>query len=189
MRIVWQQRVLFLVSALLTATPSPAFATSFITPTSATRSAPFNKSDHYNPLTQVSAGGDGSVSADNPEGGASDAVSDTTAPESSLLGPNAKAPGKLRSKFPKLPWHKLPDYLTFARCLAIPAFVALFYSKMNGKSHLYTGTIFALASITDWFDGFLARRWDISTACEYYGHHPSCSLRFYEKKVGTFDSF
>lgn len=161
MNFSWQQRVLILVSAQLLVTSLPAVASSFVTPTSAMKSPAFGKRNgRYNPLLRVSPGGDDSASADNQEIG-----EPATTP--SLLGPNAKSPpGFFRSKLPKLPWHKFPDYLTYARCLAIPAFVTLFYSNLNGKSHLYTGTIFAFASITDWLDGFLARRWDVSTSCE-----------------------
>lgn len=39
----------------------------------------------------------------------------------------------------------------------------LFYLPSSPRSHVYTGTLFALASVTDWWDGYLARRWDIST--------------------------
>lgn len=180
MNFSWQQRVLLLVSAVLSATPSPAVAASFVIPatTTTTKAAAFtNKNGRYNPLVHVSAGGDDA--AGNQDAGAS--VPDTppapeppappaakTIPEAtttSLLGPNAKSPpGLLRSNLPGMPWHKLPDYVTYVRCIAIPVFVAFFYANMKGKNHLYTGTIFALASITDWLDGFLARRWDISTA-------------------------
>ena len=182
MNFSWQQRVLLLVSAVLSATPSPAVAASFVIPatTTTTKAAAFtNKNGRYNPLVHVSAGGDDA--AGNQDAGAS--VPDTppapeppappaakTIPEAtttSLLGPNAKSPpGLLRSNLPGMPWHKLPDYVTYVRCIAIPVFVAFFYANMKGKNHLYTGTIFALASITDWLDGFLARRWDISTACK-----------------------
>jgi CDP-diacylglycerol--glycerol-3-phosphate 3-phosphatidyltransferase len=171
MNFSWQQRVLLLVSAQLLVTSLPAVASSFVTPASTMKSPAFGKRNgRYNPLLRVSPGGDDSASADNQEIGEPAApVANDPAPVAeatpSLLGPNAKSPpGFFRSKLPKLPWHKFPDYLTYARCLAIPAFVTLFYSNMDGKSHLYTGTIFAFASITDWLDGFLARRWDVSTA-------------------------
>lgn len=83
-----------------------------------------------------------------------------------LLGPNARQPpGILRRTFPNFPWQKLPDLLTYLRCLAIPLFVGLFYLPDNaGRNNLYVGTIFAIASATDWLDGYLARRWDISTS-------------------------
>lgn len=84
-----------------------------------------------------------------------------TAPTTtSLVGPNAAPPGFLRSKFPNLPWHTLPNLLTYARCLAIPALVILFYMP---ESHVITGVLFAFASFTDWLDGYLARRWDIAS--------------------------
>ena len=79
----------------------------------------------------------------------------------SLLGPNASPPGYLRKTFPSLPWHRLPNMLTYMRCLAIPALMILFYQP---NCHVATGILFAFASFTDWLDGFLARRWDISSA-------------------------
>jgi len=189
MQFLWQQRVLLLISALL----SLAVASSFVLPSTAMKATAFKKA-RYNPLLLVSAGGDDSAAAGgsqegdvSPEPVAADtapiaptptaAAADTTAADTpasttasttapvSLLGPNAKSPpGFLRATFPGFAWHRLPDLVTYARCIAIPVFVAMFYADMKGKSHLYTGTIFALASITDWLDGFLARRWDISTA-------------------------
>lgn len=78
-----------------------------------------------------------------------------------LLGVNAPPPGPLRKTFPAFPWHRLPNYLTYMRCLAIPAFVILFYQP---KRHLECGIIFGVASFTDWLDGYLARRWDITSA-------------------------
>jgi CDP-diacylglycerol---glycerol-3-phosphate 3-phosphatidyltransferase len=82
-------------------------------------------------------------------------------PSSSLLGPNATPPGFLRQKLPSLPWHRLPNWLTYIRCLAIPALVALFYVP---DRHVETASLFAFASFTDWLDGYLARRWDITSA-------------------------
>ena len=79
----------------------------------------------------------------------------------SLLGPNAPPPGFLRKALPSFPWHQLPNYLTYARCLAIPAFTILFY---RSESHIPTSILFAIASFTDWLDGYLARRWDITSA-------------------------
>jgi CDP-diacylglycerol--glycerol-3-phosphate 3-phosphatidyltransferase len=77
-----------------------------------------------------------------------------------LLGPNAKAAGSIRRAFPSFPWHNLPNYLTLMRCAAIPMFVYTFYQP---GQHIPTSLLFAFASLTDWFDGFLARRWDISS--------------------------
>ena len=39
----------------------------------------------------------------------------------SKLRPNAPPPGLFGRLFPLFPWHVLPNYLTYARCLSIPA--------------------------------------------------------------------
>mmetsp|Transcript_6285 Transcript_6285/g.9526 ORF Transcript_6285/g.9526 Transcript_6285/m.9526 type:complete len:304 (-) Transcript_6285:611-1522(-) len=88
---------------------------------------------------------------------------DEPSPGMSNMGPNCPPPGLLRRLLPFLPWHRLPDYLTYLRCLAIPASIGLYYSKIPNK-HVYNGILFALASYTDYLDGYLARRWDVSTS-------------------------
>lgn len=85
---------------------------------------------------------------------------------SSAMGPNASPPGFLRKLLPTLPWHKLPNYLTYARCLAIPALIVQFYTSHHVDKNIHSALIFALASITDYLDGYLARRWDI---CSPFG--------------------
>jgi CDP-diacylglycerol--glycerol-3-phosphate 3-phosphatidyltransferase len=79
----------------------------------------------------------------------------------SLLGPKAPPPGVLRKTFPDFPWHRLPNILTYVRCLAIPVLVGLFYVS---DKNVEVGFLFAIASFTDWLDGYLARRWDITSA-------------------------
>ncbi|GGP24589.1 CDP-diacylglycerol--glycerol-3-phosphate 3-phosphatidyltransferase [Silvimonas amylolytica] len=58
----------------------------------------------------------------------------------------------------------LPIFLTWLRVAAIPVFVGLFYlpdSVISMPMKNMTGAIiFAVAALTDWFDGFLARRWN-----------------------------
>ncbi|MDF7676616.1 CDP-diacylglycerol--glycerol-3-phosphate 3-phosphatidyltransferase [Neisseriaceae bacterium ESL0693] len=62
-----------------------------------------------------------------------------------------------------MPWN-VPILLTWLRILIIPIFTILFYlpthwfSNPNLINWLAAG-FFALAAITDWFDGYLARRW------------------------------
>ena len=51
----------------------------------------------------------------------------------------------------------LPNSLTILRIVLIPIFVLIFYTPF-GWSHLASAIIFALAAITDWLDGYLARR-------------------------------
>lgn len=50
----------------------------------------------------------------------------------------------------------IPNLITFIRILLIPVFVLIFYLPFTG-SHILTAVIFALAAITDWLDGYLAR--------------------------------
>ena len=52
----------------------------------------------------------------------------------------------------------IPNILTVLRIVLIPVFVILFYLPVRW-SHLGCALAFALAAITDWLDGYLARRW------------------------------
>lgn len=52
----------------------------------------------------------------------------------------------------------IPNYLTFLRIALIPVFVLMFYLPFHW-SRLATAIIFALAALTDWLDGYLARKW------------------------------
>lgn len=51
----------------------------------------------------------------------------------------------------------IPNYLTLFRIALIPVFVLMFYLPFTW-SHFATALIFGLAAITDWLDGYLARR-------------------------------
>lgn len=56
----------------------------------------------------------------------------------------------------------IPNLLTSFRIILIPAFVMFFY--FPGRiGHLLAAGIFALAAITDWFDGYLARNLNQTT--------------------------
>ena len=61
-----------------------------------------------------------------------------------------------------MPWN-IPILLTWLRILLIPIFTALFYLPQTyiSQTHINiaAAVIFALAGITDWLDGFLARYW------------------------------
>jgi cardiolipin synthase (CMP-forming) len=57
----------------------------------------------------------------------------------------------------------LPNILTWARILAIPLLVAVFYLPMGlseEERNLLTTVIFVVAAVTDWIDGWLARKWN-----------------------------
>ncbi|MDR0297363.1 MAG: CDP-diacylglycerol--glycerol-3-phosphate 3-phosphatidyltransferase [Streptococcaceae bacterium] len=61
----------------------------------------------------------------------------------------------------------LPNQLTMLRIFLIPVFIVVFYLPKGphiGASYaswLIAAGIFALASFTDWLDGFLARKWHV----------------------------
>ena len=56
----------------------------------------------------------------------------------------------------------LPNILTMTRIAAIPLLAALLLSPSK-SSGFWAAAVFALASITDWLDGYLARRMGIVT--------------------------
>lgn len=56
----------------------------------------------------------------------------------------------------------LPNILTLSRILVIPLLVAAFYTG-GVLSHRVAAGLFLLASVTDFFDGYLARAWSIQS--------------------------
>lgn len=63
-----------------------------------------------------------------------------------------------------MPWN-IPIMLTWMRVLMIPVFTVLFYPPIKywldpQTVNLSAAVIFAAAAVTDWFDGYLARRWE-----------------------------
>ncbi len=56
----------------------------------------------------------------------------------------------------------VPNALTLFRIVLIPVFVLVFYLPFKWV-YLVSAVIFTLASITDWLDGYLARKLDQST--------------------------
>lgn len=50
-----------------------------------------------------------------------------------------------------------PNILTLLRIALIPVFILVFYAPF-GWAHLACTVVFALAAITDWLDGYLARK-------------------------------
>ena len=55
----------------------------------------------------------------------------------------------------------IPNYLTIARMLAIPVIVMSFYFDDSKFAHRLGGVIFVLASLTDFFDGYFARKYNV----------------------------
>ena len=56
----------------------------------------------------------------------------------------------------------IPNLLTVLRVALIPVFILFFYLPLSWSYWAASG-VFALAAVTDWFDGYLARRWEQST--------------------------
>lgn len=57
----------------------------------------------------------------------------------------------------------IPNALTIGRILVIPFFILLLTLWNDAISHTLAAIIFALASITDYLDGYLARKWKVVT--------------------------
>jgi len=57
----------------------------------------------------------------------------------------------------------LPTWLTLFRVALLPVMVAVFYMPFQGHN-ITAAIVFVLAAITDWLDGFLARRMNLTSA-------------------------
>jgi cardiolipin synthase (CMP-forming) len=54
---------------------------------------------------------------------------------------------------------RLPNVLTYARILAVPALVACLFFLEGSTARWSAFALFVIACITDWLDGYLARAW------------------------------
>ena len=57
----------------------------------------------------------------------------------------------------------LPTWLTLLRIVMIPVLVLVFYLPYNW-TNFACAAVFGLAAITDWLDGWVARRWQMHSA-------------------------
>ena len=57
----------------------------------------------------------------------------------------------------------LPTWLTLFRVLLLPVMVVVFYLPFHGHN-ITAAIVFVLAAVTDWLDGFLARRMNLTSA-------------------------
>ena len=66
------------------------------------------------------------------------------------------------------PRFNFPLFLTWLRIVAIPAFVAVLYFPEDWlterQANVISMWIFIAAAVTDWLDGYLARKWDQTTS-------------------------
>ena len=62
----------------------------------------------------------------------------------------------------------IPNILTWLRIAAIPLFVAVLYIDepwlTTRQANILSMWIFIVAAVTDWFDGYLARKWNQTSA-------------------------
>lgn len=56
-----------------------------------------------------------------------------------------------------------PNFLTLVRIVMIPVFLLLLSLSHHLWVHVLAGIIFAVASFTDYLDGYLARKWGVVT--------------------------
>lgn len=65
---------------------------------------------------------------------------------------------------PDRPMHiTIPTALTLFRILLLPVMVIAFYAPFHG-ANVAAALIFIAAAITDWLDGWVARRWNMGSA-------------------------
>lgn len=57
---------------------------------------------------------------------------------------------------------KLPMIITWTRVILIPVFLVIYYLPYE-HAHFTAMIVFGLAAITDWLDGYIARRYNAST--------------------------
>lgn len=53
----------------------------------------------------------------------------------------------------------LPNILSLLRIILIPVLMGLFFMPFS-SAPLWATIVFVVAALTDWFDGYLARKWD-----------------------------
>lgn len=54
----------------------------------------------------------------------------------------------------------VPNALTFLRLMMVPVFAVLFFSPIE-NNHIYALIIFLMAGVTDFLDGFIARKYHV----------------------------
>ena len=57
----------------------------------------------------------------------------------------------------------IPNALTLLRIALIPIFILVLSLGHSVGMHVFAAIIFAVASITDYLDGYLARKWKVVT--------------------------
>ena len=82
----------------------------------------------------------------------------------------------------KSPIWNLPNILTLLRIASIPILVSVLFSPSRSAG-FWAAVIFAIASITDWLDGYLARRMGIVTVFGKFLDPIADKLRRYDNHL------
>ena len=56
-----------------------------------------------------------------------------------------------------------PNALTVLRIILIPVFIVVYYLPEFSLQHILVTAIFIFAAVTDWFDGYLARKFNMES--------------------------
>jgi Phosphatidylglycerophosphate synthase len=70
---------------------------------------------------------------------------------------------KIINKFSKKDLVKIPNILCYIRFLLIPVFVVLYIKASNSKEYLFAAMVVLLSGLTDFLDGFIARKFQMVT--------------------------
>jgi cardiolipin synthase len=70
---------------------------------------------------------------------------------------------KVINKFSKRDLWKIPNILCYIRFLLIPVFVVVYIKASGPKAYFQAAAIVFLSGLTDFLDGFIARRFDMVT--------------------------
>lgn len=57
----------------------------------------------------------------------------------------------------------LPNKLTILRTILVPVFIVMYLTSWIDGNQYYAAGIFVIASLTDFFDGYLARKYNLVT--------------------------
>jgi phosphatidylglycerophosphate synthase len=74
------------------------------------------------------------------------------------------APQKITAEQNRSRVFTIPNLLTLFRIVVTPLFFILFYYFPTKIFSLLASVLFALASFTDFLDGYIARRWNLETS-------------------------
>lgn len=70
---------------------------------------------------------------------------------------------KILTKFSKSDLWRIPNILCYIRFMLIPVFVVLYMKASSPKEYIQTAVVVFLSGVTDFLDGFIARRFDMIT--------------------------